>query len=414
MKWNRRALLALLGQTLALPCFAKDPKEDDLDVNYDEQRVLPYELPPILAASDGSKITTPEQWFQKRRPEILALFANYLYGAIPQPEDPIKTTTEIVKTTPSLYGGAVTRKEVRIRFENTRGSAELLVLLFLPTKKQRSSPALFLHSFSNTRDESYDEDPQRSGVARCGVPIRSMIDLGFAFVTVRQEDLVRHNDIEFRTGIHRLFYHKGQSFPQPWEWGVIAAVAWGGSRAMDYLQTDDDLDPQRICIMGHSKMGKAALWNAAVDERFALVISAESGCAGAALWRRNYGETLEKMVTRFPYWLCRNAWRFANNEKDLPIDQHMLLACIAPRPLYVHSGVDDTWADARGEYLSAYHASEVYRMLGKKGLESEDSPEIGTAIVQSQVGYHVRAGGHSIEPYDWQKFLEFASHHLLP
>jgi len=130
------------------------------------------------------------------------------------------------------------------------------------------------------------------------------------------------------------------------------------------------------------------------------------------LSRRKYGETIDKMVTRFPYWLCRNAWKFGNNEDDLPVDQHMLLACVAPRPLYVMSGVDDTWADGRGEYLSAYYASAVYRLLGKKGLESEASPRVGEAIIQSDVGYHIREGGHSIEPFDWLKFLEFAEYHL--
>ena len=164
--------------------------------------------------------------------------------------------------------------------------------------------------------------------------------------------------------------------------------------------------------MGHSKCGKAALWAAAQDPRFALAISAESGHPGAALSRRKSGETLEKMVTRFPYWLCRNAWKFANNEDDLPVDQHMLLACIAPRPLYVMSGVDDRWADPRGEYLSAYHASAIYRLLGKKGLESEASPPVGEAIIKSDVGYHIREGGHSVERYDWLKFLEFAEYHL--
>jgi len=141
-------------------------------------------------------------------------------------------------------------------------------------------------------------------------------------------------------------------------------------------------------------------------------ISAQSGCAGAALWRRRSGETLEKMVTRFPYWLCRNAWKFVNQEDDLPVDQHMLLACIAPRPVYVHSGVEDTWADGRGEYLSAYHASEVYSLLGKKGLTSELSPPVGKAVIESDVGYHIREGGHSIEMYDWQRFLDFADYHL--
>jgi hypothetical protein len=181
---------------------------------------------------------------------------------------------------------------------------------------------------------------------------------------------------------------------------------------MDYLETDKDIDAKRVAIMGHSKCGKAALRTVAQDQRFALVIAAQSGHPGAAMSRRKSGETLEKTVTRFPYWLCRSAWKFVNNEDDLPVDQHMLLACIAPRPLYVCSGVEDTWADPRGEYLSAYHASEVYRLLGKKGLTSESSPPVGQAIIESDVGYHIRAGGHSIEMYDWQRFLDFADYHF--
>ena len=118
------------------------------------------------------------------------------------------------------------------------------------------------------------------------------------------------------------------------------------------------------------------------------------------------------MVTRFPYWLCRNAWKFVNHEDDLPVDQHILLALMAPRPVYVASGVEDTWADPRGEYLSAYHASQVYRLLGKRGLDSEVSPPINEAITDRAVGYHVRSGGHSVEEYDWSRFMDFADYHL--
>ncbi len=159
-------------------------------------------------------------------------------------------------------------------------------------------------------------------------------------------------------------------------------------------------------------MGKATLWTVAQDQRFALAISAQSGCAGAALWKRNFGENMEKMVTRFPNWLCRNAAKFARPEDDLPMDQHMLLACIAPRPVYVASGAEDLWADPRGEYLSAYHASEVYRFLGKKGLDSEVSPPADQVVASGHVGYHNRAGGHSVEMFDWLRFLEFAEHHF--
>lgn len=229
---------------------------------------------------------------------------------------------------------------------------------------------------------------------------------------VPQSALVAHNEVKFLKGVHPLFYRTGQSFPKANEWGVIATLSWSASRAMDYLETDRDIDAKRIAAMGHSKMGQAALWTAAQDQRFAMVVSAQSGCAGAALWKRNFGENMEKIVTCFPYWLCRNAARFAHNEDDLPVDQHMLLACTAPRPVYVASGADNLWADPRGEHLSASHASEVYRLLDKQGLTSETSPAVGEAIVQGNVGYHNRTGGHSVEMFDWLKFIEFAERHL--
>jgi hypothetical protein len=286
MKLNNLALKFLLLASLLLvtiPARSDEPKNHDFDVIYGEARVPAYQLPPLLVSSEGKAITTPEEWFNIRRPQILSLFGNLLYEIIPAPESPIRTTFEVVKTDREL---------------------------------------------------------------------------------------------------------------------------------MDHLETDKDIDAAKTTIMGHSKCGKAALWTAAQDQRVALVIAAQSGHPGAALNRRKYGETLEKMVTRFLYWLCLNARQYVNNEDDLPVDQHMLLACIAPRPLYVMSGVEDAWADPRGEYLSAYHASTVYRLLGKKGLESEPSPPVGEAIIQSDVGYHIREGGHSIERSDWVRFLAFAEYHF--
>ena len=394
------------------PGWADEGKYHDKDLVYDEAKVPPYDLPPILMSSEGKPITTPDEWFNIRRPQLMALFGNLVYGVVPAPESPIRTTFEVVKTNAQFMNGLATRKDVRIRFENTKGSAEMQIIVFTPNGGGKPSPAFLLNSFSRTKDDGHDAHPDRPGFLRNGIPLGDFLKRGFGFVVVPQSDLVRHNEVEFQKGIHPLFYRTGQSFPKAYEWGCISAVAWGASRAMDYLETDRDVDAKRIAVMGHSKMGKATLWTAAQDQRFALVISAQSGCAGAALWKRNYGENMEKMVTRFPYWLCRNAWKYVRNEEDMPVDQHMLLACIAPRPVYVHSGVDDTWADARGEYLSAYHASEVYRLLGKKGLTSEESPAVGEAIVKSDVGYHNRPGGHSIEPFDWQKFLEFAEYHL--
>ena len=392
--------------------FGREGKEGDKDVNYDEAKVPAYDLPELLVTAEGKRITTAEEWYSLRRPQIMSLFSNLVYGRVPQPSTPMKLTFREVKKDGAFMRGKATRKDVEIQIKTEKGAKTMRILLFVPNEVAKPVPAIMKHSFNNTRSGDFDAGFLRSDRLKNGWPLGKILDAGFAFCAVYHEDLVRHNEVEFKDSIHRLFYPEGQSFPKAHEWGVLSACAWGGMRALDYLETDSEIDAERVAIMGHSKMGKTALWTAAQDERFAMAISAQSGCAGAALWRRKSGETLKKMVTRFPYWLCRNAQKFVEQEDDLPVDQHMLLACIAPRPVYVHSGVKDTWADGRGEYLSAYYASEVYRLLGKKGLESEKSPEVGQAVMDGEVGYHIRNGGHSIEGGDWEKFIQFASKHL--
>ncbi len=367
-------------------------KEYDNDINYDEAKVPYYDLPPLLLSAEGKPITTPEQWRNIRRPQILSMFSNLVYGRVPQAEFPIKTNHRVVRTDQDYLDGKATYREVLIEFSNENAKASITLHMVVPNKAEKPVPALM-----------------KLGT---GGPVEQWIDRGYAAIGIDQNKFVGHNEISFERSIHRLFFKKGQSFPKARQWGVLSAIAWGHSRVLDYLETDDDIDATRVAIMGHSKTGKAALWTAAQDERFALVISAQSGCAGAALWRRRSGETLQKMVTRFPYWLCRNAWKFVNQEDDLPVDQHMLLALVAPRPVYVASGIDDTWADPRGEYASAFHASEAYRLLGKKGLSSEQLPPLGKAILESDVGFHVREGAHSVEPYDWEMFMQFCDRHL--
>ena len=398
--------------SLVFQIQAREAKEYDKDVQYDESKLPPYDLPPLLTTSSGQSVETPEAWMEQRRPEILSLFANLIYGRVPAPAKPIEVSYEVVLEDKGFMDGMATRKDVKIHRENTKGRMSMHFLVFVPNNAQKPVPAFFKHSFNNTQSDDFDASGSRPGFLKNGWPLGELFERGYGFCAVYQQDLVRHNEVEFLHSIHKLFYPEGQSFPKSHEWGVLSACAWGASRAMDYLETDPAIDHSRIAIMGHSKMGKATLWTAAQDERFALAISAQSGCAGAALWRRKSGETLKKMVTRFPYWLCRNAWKFVEQEDDLPVDQHMLLACIAPRPVYVHSSTDDTWADSRGEYLSAYHASEVYQLLGKKALESSKLPEVGKPIIKSHVGYHIREGGHSIEMYDWQRFMDFADYHL--
>ena len=376
--------LAALGLS-AGALFARELKEFDNDINYDEARVPHYDLPDPLVTAEGKPVTSAEQWRNVRRPQILSLFANFVYGAV--------------------------RLDVAIRFKNRKGTAETLVLVFLPNKAKGPVPAFMMLSFDDPRGGSFKASTRREGFLNNGVPLGQLLDSGYAYVSVYHGDLVGHNETSFGRGIHKLFFRDGQSMPKAHEWGVLTVNGWTGMRALDYLETNDRVDARRVAVMGHSKMGKATLWAAAQDERFALAISAQSGCGGAALWRRKYGETMAKL-NRFPHWLCINARKFNEREDDLPVDQHMLLSLIAPRPVYVASGTADTWADPHGEFLSAHHAGPVYALLGKKTLSATTLPPPNQPLLDGDIGYHIRTGGHSVEPYDWQQFIQFADRHL--
>lgn len=252
----KRFLFTLLFLSLAAvnPAAADEPKNSDQDVVYDEAKVPPYDLPPLLVSSEGNLITTPAEWFNIRRPQIMALFGTLIYGVVPAPESPIRTTFEVVTTNREFLDGQATRKDVRIRFKNAKGTASMLILVFTPNDVPGPAPAFLLHSFDNTLGVGHDANPDRPGLLRNGLPLGEFLRRGFGFVVVPQGDLVRHNEVEFLNSIHALFYRTGQSFPKSYEWGCISAVAWGASRAMDYLETDRDVDAKRIAIMGHSKM----------------------------------------------------------------------------------------------------------------------------------------------------------------
>jgi hypothetical protein len=397
--------------------------------NYDESKVPPYTLPDPLVMADGTAVASAGAWRSRRRPEVLRLFETQVYGKTPS----TRLEVRYAVTTGKALAGAAVRKQVRVFFTKEDARPYMDLLVYLPAKAKGPVPVFLGLNFGG--NHTVCDDPEVAvtdawvrnneatgatdhraseggrGKGRMAWCVEKVLARGYALATAYYGDLDPDFDDGFTNGVHPLFYGKGQSEPAEDEWGAIGAWAWGLSRAMDYLESDGDVDAGRVAVTGHSRLGKTALWAGAQDERFAMVVSLNSGCGGAALSRRCYGETVARINTSFPHWFCRNFRRYNDDEAALPVDQHMLVALSAPRPVYVVSAEEDRWADPKGEFLSAFHADGVYRLLGTDGMQAEKMPGVHEPVT-SRIGYHLRAGGHPVTEYDWERCLDFADRQM--
>jgi hypothetical protein len=393
-----------------------------------EKLPIVSELPDPLTLFAGGKVTTREDWFAKRRPELLALFSHYMYGFTPPV--PKKIDVQVTGVDRNYFAGAATRKLVTIKLPPA-GAPPLNVLLVIPNK--RSAPAAAFVGLNSCGNHSLLTDPEiplpttwmpesckgcqdhKATDAGRGTQIdvwaiEQTIARGYAVATCYTGDIDPDRP-DFTDGVHPHYLKPGQSQPGPHDWGTIAAWAWGLSRIVDYLVTDADIDPKRIAVVGHSRLGKTALVAAAYDDRIALAIPHQAGCGGTAPSRGKIGESVKQINDRFPHWFNDTFAKFNDDPRRLPFDQHCLVALCAPRPILFTNAEEDTWANPKGQFEVLKAADPVYRLVAGKGLDAKEMPT-SEKLVDSTLGYYIRPGKHSMTKHDWKTFLDFADKHL--
>lgn len=401
-------------------------KAQKIPVNYDETKMPPYTLPDPLVVK-GKRISTKTAWEKQGRPAVLKMFAEKVYGINPFPAS-IQIATEVKTINENALGGKAISKQITLRFPEISPNLALHVLLYLPKNAQKV-PAFVSLNFTGNHTTTKEQDifvtenwvnagfdksyvnnratAASRGIAERRWPMEAIIARGYAVATAYYGDLEPDHAEGWKTGLRSMLTPEQRD-----KWGALGVWAWSMSRMVDYLiQNETQIDKNKIIGVGHSRIGKATLWAGAEDPRFAIVVSNDSGEGGAALARRWIGETVEHLNTQFPHWFCTNYKKYNKAVNDLPIDQHALLGLMAPRPLYVASATEDTWADPKGEFMSALESQNVYSLYKKTGLGTEKMPLPNTSIGQT-IGYHIREGKHDILIYDWEQYMNFADKHF--
>ncbi len=397
-------------------------------------RAVAAELPDPLVALDGTRITTAAAWREKRRPELLDFFTREVYGRAPG--KPSSLVSEIFDRDPTALGGKATRIQIAI-YPGGRPAPRMDLLVYVPNAAKGRVPAILGLNFSGNYSIHADpgirlagswveesRPPSAGPAAASGHrandagrgsngrqwPVEEILSRGYALATMHREDVCADRPPYFETGVQPLFPELQTADDN---FGCIAAWAWALRRSLDELEKEPAIDSKRVAVFGFSRLGKAALWAGAADERFAMVLSNESGAGGAKLFHRGVGEDIARLNTNFPHWFARNFRHYMGKDTELPFDQHQVISLVAPRPIYVASAEDDRHSDPEGEFAAAKAAEPVFKLLGADGLPAAAWPPVGTSV-QGGIGYHVRAGKHDVTLFDWMQYLDFADKHLKP
>ena len=386
--------------------------------NYTEEKVPAYTLPDPLAMANGERVTDPARWLQGRRPEILKFYRDQIYGHVP-PNAP-KVSWEVSRVEAGEREGTAIVKRAVGKMGDKPDGPRMNMTIHLPAKASGPVPILLSITFGmGPRGQVPAKGAQAPGkaVAKARPPggfdaLGEVLAHGWGYASLSYTDIQPDRADRWTEGVIGLTLKEGQARPAPDEWGTISAWAWGISRAIDHLETDQAVAPRQIAITGASRLGKTVLWAAAQDERVAAVFSVVSGEMGAALIRRDWGDTLDDMAQNFPWQFAGNLQKWAGRWNDLPVDQHMLIALCAPRPVYVNGGLTDQWSDPKGEFLAMVAAGPVYRLLGRKDLGVTELPPLDAPITGGDLAFHYHSGGHMAVPADWKTFLDFANRHF--
>jgi hypothetical protein len=422
-----------LAWTLAASSSVADAQSAQPSTNYDEARVGALSLPDPLVLQNGARVESASDWIEKRRPEILRLFEEHVYGRPPERWGRVEFSLE--NTRIDALDGTAVRKLIRVTLADQPRWKGMQILLYIPKKRSGKVPCFVglnfkaNHAVSRESDvpinsqwlhdarqkppgnaPTFDPESTRGAEHSRWVP-EKLIAEGCAVATAYYGDLEPDYAEGWKSSLRAALSPAGtDTVWGPGDWGGIGAWAWGLSRILDHLQSEPEIDANRCAVIGHSRLGKTALWAGARDPRFSIVISNNSGEGGAALMRRNFGETVAVITSRFPHWFAPRFSSYAQNENACPVDQHLLVALAAPRPVAIGSAEDDRWADPKGEFLSGWHAGPVYTLFGKDGLPDAEPPAAGQSV-GNHIGYHLRKGPHDITAVDWDFYLRFCKRH---